>query len=72
MMIVETAAGTEISVDSSTSTATKIASVPLWTPISIEHAMACSSRTPAARGTTYPVTRLIAQNAAATSPTSAR
>ena len=39
-------------VDSRTFSATKIASVALWTPISNEDAMAWRSVTPAARGTT--------------------
>ena len=38
-----------------------MASVPLCTPISIDDAMAWSSTTPKARGTTYPTTRLGAQ-----------
>ncbi len=57
---------------SRTSTATKIARVPLCTPISNDDATAWSSATPKARGTAYPVTRLITQNNAATRPTSAR
>ena len=67
-----TAAGTENVTDPSTSTAMKIASVPLCRPISNDEAMACFSTTPKAFGTTYPTTRLIAQNAAATRPTSAK